>query len=114
MLEHTHEIFFALDLIAFLATISLHLVKTNRNLIRLYFVQSLIVTAFLALTGFTEDDNGLLWVAFLMFGIKAIAAPMFFSRLVRRYGARLAINNYLSTPLTLIALMALVDRKSVV
>ena len=33
MLEHSRELYFTLDLIAFLATISLHLVKTNRNLI---------------------------------------------------------------------------------
>lgn len=108
MLEHSYELYFSLDLIAFLATIGLHMVKTNRNIIRLYLVQSLVVTAFLFLIGMAEGDKGLLFVAALTLVIKAIVAPLFFSRLVRRYGSRFTVNNYLSTPLTLLVLMAIV------
>ncbi len=109
MSEHIHEYFFALDLVAFLATIALHLVKTNRNLIRLYLLQSLAVTTFLLVVGLTNGDNGIIFVASLMFGIKVVAAPLFFSRLIRRYGTRFTTNNYLSTPLTLAVLMLLVS-----
>jgi hydrogenase-4 component E len=86
----------------------MHMVKTNRNLIRLYSVQSLIVAVFLFLFGLTVSDRGLFIMAALTLGIKGIAAPIFFSRLVRRFGSRFEANNYLSTPLTLIVLMALV------
>lgn len=107
-MEHSSEFYFVLDLIAFLATISLHMVKTNRNLIRLYLVQSLVVTLFLLSIGVAEGDKGLVFVALLTLVIKVVVAPMFFARLVRRYGSRFMVNNYLSTPLTLIALMAIV------
>lgn len=108
MLEHSRELYFTLDLIAFLATIALHLVKTNRNLIRLYLVQSFIVTAFLFWIGVSESDQGLILVALLTCLIKVVVAPIFFSRLVRRYGTRFTANNYLSTPFTLLVLMGLV------
>lgn len=108
MLEHSYELYIVLDLIAFLATIGLNMVKTNRNLIRLYVIQSLVVTAFLFLLAGAEANRGLLVVAFLTLCVKVIIAPLFFSRLVRRYGSRFTVNNYLSTPLTLVVLMALV------
>ncbi len=108
MLEHSYELYIVLDLIAFLATIGLNMVKTNRNLIRLYVIQSLVVTAFLFLLAGAEANRGLLVVALLTLCVKVIIAPLFFSRLVRRYGSRFTVNNYLSTPLTLVVLMALV------
>lgn len=108
MLEHSYELYIVLDLIAFLATIGLNMVKTNRNLIRLYIIQSLVVTAFLFLLAGAEANRGLLVVALLTLCVKVIVAPLFFSRLVRRYGSRFTVNNYLSTPLTLVVLMALV------
>lgn len=108
MIEYSREIYFSLDLIAFLSTILMHVIKTNRNLIHLYLLQSLVVGVFLLSLGVTEGDKGLMFVAALTLLIKAILAPLFFSRLIRRYGTRFTVNNYLSTPLTLIALMALV------
>ena len=108
MIEHSHELYFSLDLIAFLATMAMHLVKTHRSLIRLYFVQSLVVTSFLFWIGLSEGDRGLVLVAALTLFIKAGVAPIFFSRLIRRYGTRFTANNYLSTPMTLVVLMGLV------
>lgn len=107
-MEHSYELYIALDLVAFLVTIGLHMVKTNRNLIRLYLIQSLVVSTFLFLLGMAEGNNGLLLVALLTFVIKVILAPIFFSRLVRRFGTRFTVNNYLSTPLTLVVLMVIV------
>lgn len=108
MLEHSRELYFSLDLIAFLSTIVMHVIKTNRNLIRLYLLQSLVVGIFLLSLGLTEGNNGLIFVAGLTLLIKVVLAPIFFSRLVRRYGTRFTVNNYLSTPLTLTVLTALV------
>lgn len=107
-MEHSRELYFALDLVAFLATLSLHLVKTNRNLIRLYLLQSLVVVSFLLTIGLAEGDRGLVIVALLSGLIKVVIAPLFFARLIRRYGTRFTTNNYLSTPLSLTALMGLV------
>lgn len=108
MLEHSRELYFLLDLVAFLATIVMHVIKTNRNLIRLYVLQSFVVGLFLLSLGVTEGDKGLMLVAGLTILIKVVLAPVFFSRLIRRYGTRFTVNNYLSTPLTLIVLMGLV------
>jgi hydrogenase-4 component E len=107
-MEHSRELYFLLDLVAFLATIALHLVKTNRSLIRFYLIQSLAVVTFLFFIGLAEGDKGLIMVALLSGLIKVVIAPVFFSRLIRRYGTRFTVNNYLSTPLTLTALMGLV------
>ncbi len=107
-MEHSRELYFALDLVAFLATLALHLVKTNRNLIRFYLLQSLVVVAFLLAIGLAEGDRGLVIVALLSGLIKVVIAPLFFARLIRRYGTRFTTNNYLSTPLTLTVLMGLV------
>ena len=108
MFEHSRELYYSLDLVVFLTTIALHLVKTNRNLIRLYLVQSLVVSAFLFWLGFGEGEQSLMMVALLTLCIKVILAPIFFSRLIHRYGSHFTVNNYLPTPLTLVVLMLLV------
>lgn len=108
MFEHFAELFFFLDLVAFLGAIFMHLVKRNGNLIRLYALQSLAVAALLFIVGLTEEKQGLLWIGMLTLAIKAIIAPIFFSRLMRRFGAQITASNYLSTPLTLAVLMGLV------
>ncbi len=108
MFENSPQLFFLLDLVAFLTAIAFHIVKTNRSLIRLYAVQSFVVALFLFEAGIAENDRGLLLVAFLTLLIKGVLAPLFFSRLVRRYGTRFAVTSYLSLPHTLIALTLLV------
>lgn len=108
MLELSREFYFSLGLVAFLATIALQLVKTNRNLIRFYVLQSLVVGSVLCWLGFAEENRSLILIAFLTLAIKAVLAPLFFSRLIRRYETRFTINNYLSTPLTLLVLLLLV------
>lgn len=108
MPEYFAETFFFLDLVAFLAIIGMHLVKKNANLIRLYALQSAVVAALLSGVGLIEEKQSLLWVGLLTFVIKAILAPVFFSRLMRRFGAQFTASSYLSAPLTLLGLMGLV------
>lgn len=108
MFDHFTELYFLLDLVAFLAVICMHLVKTNKNLIRLYILQSFTVFVLLFGIGMAEDGAGLIFVAFLTLLIKVIVAPIFFARLIRRFGGRFTANNYLSTPLTLMVIMGLV------
>ena len=108
MFEHFSELFFFLDLAAFLAVIGLHLVKKTTHLIGLYAIQSFAVAALLFSFGIVEGEPSLLWIGVLTLAIKAFAAPIFFSRLMKRFGAQFATNNYLSMPITLAVLMGLV------
>ncbi len=108
MSEHFTEFYFFFDLIVFLSVIFMHLVKTSRNMIRLYFIQSLVVAIALFGLGLVEGEKTLVFMGMLTLFIKAVVAPLFFSRLMRRFGARFTANNYLSTPLTLLVLMFLV------
>ena len=108
MFEHFTEFYFFLDVIAFLAVISMHLVKTNRNLIRAYVAQSFVVAILLIGSGLSESEMSLVWTGILTLLIKAIIAPIFFFRMKRRFDARFTPNNYLSMPLTLLVIMLLV------
>ena len=45
MSENFFEIFFLLDIIAFLAAVFMHLVRRSRTLVRLYALQSFAVMA---------------------------------------------------------------------
>ncbi|MEK7549488.1 MAG: hypothetical protein AAB519_00675 [Patescibacteria group bacterium] len=108
MFEHFAQFFFFLDLIAFIAVIGMHLVKSNTNIIRLYFLQSLSVGVLLFSVGLVEGEHSLLWIGVLTLVIKSIVAPIFFARLLRRFSAQQSANNYLSVPLTLFVLLLLV------
>jgi len=108
MFENFTDLYFFLDLIAFLAVICMHVVKTNRNLIRAYFFQSLVVAVILVGSGLQEGEQSLIWIGLLTFIIKVIIAPLFFFRLKRRFEALFTPNNYLSMPLTLAMMMILV------
>lgn len=107
-MESSAELFFFLDLVAFLAAIFMHLVKKNTNLIRLYAMQSLAVSVLLLSVGLGENEQSLVWVALLTFAIKVVAAPAFFFRLMRRFGSQFTASNYLNTPLTLLTLSGLI------
>ncbi len=107
-MEFSAELFFFLDLLAFLAAIFMHLVKKNANLIRLYVAQSLAVSVLLLVIGLSEGEQSLIWIAVLTFAIKSVAAPAFFFRLMRRFGSQFTASNYLNTPLTLLVLAALI------
>ncbi len=108
MPEHFTQLYFFFDLIAFLSVIFVHLVKTNRNMIRLYVVQSFAVALVLIGLGLAEGERSLLLIGTLTLLIKGIMAPIFFARLMRRFGSRFTVNSYLSTPVTLLVLMLLV------
>lgn len=108
MFENSTELYFLFDILAFLSVIVMHVVKTNRNLIRAYVLQSFMVAFVLVSTGLSGGESSLVWVGGLTFLIKALIAPLFFFRLKKRFEAYFTPNNYLSTPLTLLVLMGLV------
>lgn len=108
MSGHFAEIYFFLDLVAFVAAILMHLTRQNKHLIRLYAFQSAAVGLLLSSVGLAQGEWSLVLVGALTFFIKAVAVPVFFSRLLRRFGAQVSASSYLSTPLTLAVLMGLV------
>ncbi len=102
------EISLVLDLIAFVAVVLLHLVKSAKYTIRLYVLQSVAVAGILILLGISEGERGLIAIGIITFLAKVIIAPFFFTRLVCRFGHLVASASYLSTPVTLIVLLGLI------
>lgn len=107
MTDTVLQILFLLDLVAFLAAIFMHLMHRNVSVIRLYALQSLAVGLLLATFGLIHQEPELIGVALATIAVKAIVAPLFFLRLMRRITEPSA-NNYLSRPLTLLAVAAIV------
>ena len=98
-----------LDAFAFLLAILMHLTRRNANLVRLYLIQSFALTAILLLLGISAGEKSLLAMALLTLFVKVIVAPIFFFRVLRKIpGAEMSATNYLSTPQTLLVVMALV------
>jgi hydrogenase-4 component E len=108
MSEYVLNALLFVDMAAFLAVLFMHLIKKDSHLIWLYALQSMATGLFLLGTGIAEEERSLIMVAALTIIIKAIAAPIFFFRLMDRFGSHGSSSSYLSTPVTLAALMALV------
>ena len=108
MSENFFEIFFLLDLVAFLAAVFMHLVKRSRSLVRLYALQSFAVAGTLFFLGFVEDERSLMVVGAITLFVKAIIAPIFFNKVIRNLAGVSSATNYLNTPLTLFVLTGLV------
>lgn len=98
----------SLDLVAFVAVVLLHLVKSTKYTLRLYALQSAAVAGVLIILGISEGERGLVAIGFITLFAKVIVAPFFFSRLVRRFGHLIASASYLSTPATLAVLLGLI------
>lgn len=108
MSENFFEMLFLLDILAFLAAVLMHVVKRSRSLVQLYALQSLAVAGTLFLLGFLGDEWSLMVVAVITLIIKALLAPVFFGRVLRKLSAASSTTNYLNTPLTLLVLTGLV------
>ncbi len=108
MSENFFEIFFLLDIVAFLAAVFMHLVKRSRSLVRLYALQSFAVAGTLFFLGFVEDERSLMVVGAITLFVKAIIAPIFFNKVIRNLAGVSSATNYLNTPLTLFVLTGLV------
>ena len=86
----------------FLTVVFLHMVKKNSTAITLYLIQSLAITAILLWSFFDTYSILLLAVALLTFAVKAVIAPLFFARLVRKHQLKFSASTYLNLPMTLI------------
>ena len=101
------QILFFMEVLVFTSAVFMHLTKRNRSLIILYIFQSALVTFSLFTFSFQEPSLLLILATLLTFSVKAVIAPVFFFRLITRYGLKFSASAYLSTPLTLIALAAI-------
>lgn len=96
-----------LIIVIFLASVFLNIAKANSTAISLYALQSFAVSAILFLS-YLEHKQGLfLLVILVTVAIKVIAAPSFFSNLIKKHQIKFSANTYLSTPLTLLVVTAL-------
>ncbi len=101
------QIIFTLSMGIFLLAIFMHVVRQNTTLVNLYLVQSLALSFLLILFAMQNNEQILFLTAFLTIVIKVILAPAFFYRLINKEEVHFTSSAYLSTPLTLISIMAI-------
>ena len=87
-----------------LSVVGVHLSRKNSSCIFFYIVQSLAVSLLLFIPAVREKDVLLMVAAILTMSIKAVGAPFFFYRLIKRHELTFSANTYLSLPLTLIGI----------
>lgn len=90
-----------------LSMLSLHLTKRNANEVWLYALQSLAITALIGVSLWEHWSLSLLAVALATLLVKAILAPAFFLRLVKRHELTLSARTHASGPVTLVILLLL-------
>ncbi len=108
MEEQLLQLALPLNLLAFIAVALLHIVKSTKYTVRLYALQSAAVGSILVILGLAEGEKGLVIIGAITLIAKVLVAPFFFDRLVRRFGHLVASTSYLSLPLTLAVLLALI------
>lgn len=97
-----------IGVLMFVVTVSMHLYKKNASVVVLYALQSFLVSAILFLSSLAIDSVILMFVACTTFAIKAIVAPSFFLRLIKKHQLMHSVSSYLNGPMTLIVLALLV------
>src|ERR1043166_9225952 len=90
--------------LVFAFALGLNLTRKNTTLVWLYLLQSVVVTWALALLAYSEGATSLYLAALLTHLVKGIMAPVFLTRLIRRYSAHFSAASYLNTPHSLFAL----------
>lgn len=88
----------------FLLALCMNLVRKNTTLISLYLMQAVTTAVALLALGASEHATGLFYAAFLTLAVKAVMAPIFLFRLIRKYSSHFSAASYLSGPLTLVLL----------
>jgi len=91
----------------FLSAVLLHITKRNSTAVSLYFIQSLAIAVLLFHPLIENFSPVIMLMAVLTLAVKAVVAPLFFLRLVKRHQLKFSASTYLNTPLTLIAIAIL-------
>lgn len=88
----------------FISVIFMHLAKRSSWAIELYTIQSILIVLLLA-TALIHEFSWLLVIATLViFIVKVIIAPLFFTQLIRRHEVKFSASTYLNGPMTIVAL----------
>lgn len=90
-----------------LATIGLHIAKKNINEVALYSMQSFAVVIMLCAALLNDCSVALVALTVVTFCVKAVFAPLFLSRLIRRHNIGFESNAYANIPQTLFVLVCL-------
>lgn len=93
--------------VVFFTIVFLHLSKKNSEAVIAYVIQSFAIALILLDSFLQTGDWLLLLVVILILVIKAILAPLFFMRLIRKNELAFAASTYLNLPLTLIVIAGL-------
>lgn len=101
------QLYYVLGLAVFLSITSAHLFKKSSACVICLIVQSVAVFLLIFIPAIQTSNSLLIIAALLTLAIKAIAAPFFFFKLIRRHELTFSANNYLSLPLTLITVAIL-------
>jgi hydrogenase-4 component E len=108
MIPITPQLQLGMQAVIFAAAVFLHLTKKNSSAVRLYIAQSAAISLLLLIPAF-EESSLLLTVAIVStIAVKIFIAPYFFFGLIRRHGLKFSVSTYLNTPITLLAIAALV------
>lgn len=91
----------------FLTVVFLHISKKNTGALIAYVIQSLALAAILFNSFLETGHLSLLVVVFLVLIVKAILAPLFFLRLIKKYASAFSVSTYLNISLTLIIIFVL-------
>lgn len=91
----------------FLSAVLLHITKRNSTAVLLYFAQSLAIAVLLFNPLIGNFSPVIMLMAILTLAVKAVVAPLFFSRLIKRHKLKFSSSTYLNTPLTLIVITVL-------
>ncbi|MBI4272619.1 hypothetical protein HY621_02100 [Candidatus Uhrbacteria bacterium] len=107
-LSDTTQLFLLFALCIFFSTAFLHLIKRRGTLVIAYSFQSLIIILLLGVIGTIEHAQSLLVAAVLTFVAKVIFVPFIFMRAIKEQDEKMLTGAYLNTPLTLVAIFAIV------
>ncbi len=96
--------FTVLASLVFLLALLMNLVRKNTTLVILYLLQSAAVGMALIMLAYSEGAVGLLSAGILTLAVKAVMAPVFLLRLIKRYSAHFSAASYLAAPRSLAVL----------
>lgn len=101
------QVLFFLEAALLGTVIFMHLATRNSSVVFAYMVQSLVVVALLLISSYEEWTLPFLILVAVIFAVKVIIAPRFFSSLINRHELKFSGSKYLNTPITLMVLTGL-------
>lgn len=99
---------FIFEIVIFLTVVIMNIVKRNSTIIILYVCQSLAVVGLLGVHAYEKTSLTSIVIVLIVFIVKVIIAPQFLFKFIKKGKLNLSASTYLTVPLTLIPLLALI------